>query len=89
LLGDLGSCQQAVDKKDKNKTFRVILHLTPEILSKKPFTKESDIYSFGIITWEFGKKPFHDRPHNHLLILDILKEKDLKSPMICLNFMLN
>ena len=75
LLGDLGSCQQAVDKKDKNKTFRVILHLTPEILSKKPFTKESDIYSFGMMTWEFttGKKPFHDRPHNHLLILDILK----------------
>src|SRR5437588_3206215 len=28
-----------------------------------------------MIMWEFttGKKPFHDRPHNHCLILDILK----------------
>ena len=44
-------------------------------LSKKPYTKESDIYSFGMIMWEFttGKKPFHDRPHDHYLMLDILK----------------
>ena len=48
--------------------------MAPEVLSKKPYTKESDIYSFGMIMWEFttGKKPFHDRPHNHLLISDIL-----------------
>src|SRR2546423_5829803 len=28
-----------------------------------------------MIVWEFttGKKPFHDRPHNHILISDILK----------------
>src|SRR5438132_4473496 len=28
-----------------------------------------------MIMWEFttGKKPFHDRPHNHCLITDILK----------------
>ena len=28
-----------------------------------------------MIMWEFttGKKPFHDRPHDHCLILDILK----------------
>ena len=44
-------------------------------LSKKPYTKESDIYSFGMIMWEHttGKKPFHDRSHNHCLISDILK----------------
>ena len=48
--------------------------MAPEVLSKKPYTKESDIYSFGMIMWEHttGKKPFHDRPHNHLLISDIL-----------------
>src|SRR5437773_12455792 len=30
-----------------------------------------------MIMWEFttGKKPFHDRPHNHCLIMDILKGK--------------
>ena len=50
-----------------------ILHL--EVLSKKLYTKESDIYSFGMLMWEYttGRKPFHDRPHNNILILDILK----------------
>ena len=69
-------CQQIVDKKDNpNKIFGVIPYLAPEVLSKKPYTKELDIYSFGMIMWEFttGKKPFHDRPHNHCLISDILK----------------
>ena len=75
-IGDLGLCQQVVDKKDNpNKIFGVIPYLAPEVLSKKPYTKESDIYSFGMIMWEFttGKKPFHDRSHNHCLITDILK----------------
>src|SRR5947209_1857627 len=75
-IEDLGLCQQVVDKKDNpNKIYGVIPYLAPEVLSKKPYTKESDIYSFGMIMWEFttGKKPFHDRPHNHCLILDILR----------------
>ena len=74
-IGDLGLCQQVVDKKDSsNKIIGVIPYLAPEVLSRKPYTKESDIYSFGMIMWEFttGKKPFHDKPHNHLLILHIL-----------------
>jgi serine/threonine protein kinase len=69
-------CQQVINKKDKpNKIFGVIPYLAPEVLSKKPYTKESDIYSFGMVMWEHttGKKPFYDRPHNHCLILDILK----------------
>ena len=75
-IGDLGLCQQVVDKKDNpNKIYGVIPYLAPEVLSRKPYTKESDIYSFGMIMWEFttGKKPFHDRSHNHFLITDILK----------------
>ena len=49
LIGDLGLCQQVVDKKDNlNKIFGVIPYLAPEVLTKKPYTKESDIYSFGI-----------------------------------------
>ncbi len=75
-IGDLGLCQQIIDKKDnKNKIYGVIPYLAPEALSKKPHTKELDIYSFGMIMWEFttGVKPFHDRPHNHCLILDILR----------------
>src|SRR5215203_4764340 len=75
FIGDLGLCQQIVDKKDNpNKIFGVIPYLAPEVLSRKPYTKESDVYSFGMIMWEYttGKKPFHDREHNHLLISDIL-----------------
>ena len=69
-IGDLGLCQQVIDKKDNpNKIIGVIPYLAPEVLSKEPYTKESDIYSFGMIMWEHttGKKPFHDRSHNHLL----------------------
>src|SRR5690242_7174535 len=76
VIGDLGLCQQVVDKQgNSNKIFGVIPYLAPEVLSKKPYTKESDIYSFGMIMWEFttGKKPFYDRPHDHCLISDILK----------------
>src|SRR5437762_7765996 len=65
-----------VDKKDNsNKIFGVIPYLAPEVLSKKPYTKESDIYSFGMIMWEHttGKKPFHNRSHDEYLMLDILK----------------
>ena len=74
VIGDLGLCQQLNERGNPNKIFGVIPYLAPEVLSRKPYTKESDIYSFGMIMWEFttGKKPFHDRPHNHLLISDIL-----------------
>jgi len=51
-IGDLGLCQQAIGKKD-NKIVGVIPYLAPEVLSKEPYTKESDIYSFGMIMWEF------------------------------------
>src|SRR5215213_1453876 len=75
-IGDFGLCQQIVDKKDNpNKIFGVIPYIAPEVLSKKPYTKEADIYSFGMIMWEFttGKKPFYNLLHNVSLILDILK----------------
>src|SRR5207247_7057057 len=50
VIGDLGLCQQAVDKKDNpNKIYGVIPYMAPEVLSKKLYTKESDIYSFGMI----------------------------------------
>src|SRR5256714_12598476 len=74
-IGDLGLCQQAINEKENpNEIFGVIPYLAPEVLSKKPYTKESDIYSFGMIMWEYttGRKPFHDFPHDHSLILYIL-----------------
>ena len=67
-------CQPLNEKDNPNKIFGVIPYLAPEVLSRKPYTKESDIYSFGMIMWEYttGKKPFHDRPHDHYLMIDIL-----------------
>ncbi len=76
VIGDLGLCQQVVDKKDNpNKIFGVIPYLASEVLSKKTYTQKSDIYSFGMIMWEFttGMKPFHDRSHDEYLMMDILK----------------
>src|SRR5207244_11073138 len=75
-IGDLGSCQQVINKKNNpNEIFGVIQYFALEILSKEPYTKESDIYSFRMLMWEHttGKKPFHNRPHNYILISDILK----------------
>ena len=73
-IGDLGLCQQLKEKDDPDKVFGVITYQAPEVLSKEPYTKKSDIYSFGMIMWEFttGKKHFHDRPHNSVLISIIL-----------------
>ena len=67
-------CQPLNEKGNPNRIFGVIPYLAPEVLSRKPYTKESDIYSFGMIMWEHttGKKPFHDRPHDHYLMIDIL-----------------
>src|SRR5947208_1899100 len=77
VIGDLGSCKKLEEKDNDNpdEIFGVVPYLAPEVLSGKPYTKKSDIYSLGMIMWEHttGKKPFHDRPHDHHLMLDILK----------------
>src|SRR6185295_13959040 len=65
---------QAINKKENpNKIYGVVPYLAPEVLSGKPYTKESDIYSFGMIMWEHTKstKQFYNMPHDHHLIADI------------------
>ncbi|POG73370.1 kinase-like domain-containing protein, partial [Rhizophagus irregularis DAOM 181602=DAOM 197198] len=49
--------------------------MAPEVLRGKPYTKAADIYSFGIIMWEFtsGIPAFNDRSHDFNLSLDICK----------------
>ncbi|RIB17637.1 kinase-like domain-containing protein, partial [Gigaspora rosea] len=42
----------------------VLPYIAPEVLDKNPYTKETDIYSFGIIMWEilYGKPvPFDQK----------------------------
>src|SRR5205823_9460094 len=75
LIGDLGLCQQIADKKDdSNEIYGVIPYSSPEVLLGESYTKESYIYSFGMIMWEFttGRKPFYDISHDSYLIMDIL-----------------
>jgi serine/threonine protein kinase len=48
-------------------------YMAPEIWHGKDHTKESDIYSFGIIINEIisGNKPYFDKPHDQYLAIDI------------------
>ncbi|RIA94224.1 kinase-like domain-containing protein, partial [Glomus cerebriforme] len=47
--------------------------MAPEIFKGQKYTKASDIYSFGMIMWEFmtGRRPFWDRNHDTNLIIEI------------------
>ena len=44
IIGDLGLCQSLIEKDNPNEVFGVIPYLAPEVLSGKPYTKESVIY---------------------------------------------
>ncbi|KAG9299170.1 hypothetical protein G9A89_013818 [Geosiphon pyriformis] len=75
-IGDLGLCQPTTRGKDtkEKKIYGVIPYTPPEVLKGEKFTLAGDIYSFAILLWELaiGMPSFHDRSHNHLLILNIL-----------------
>ncbi|KAG9300763.1 hypothetical protein G9A89_023561 [Geosiphon pyriformis] len=88
-IGDLGLCQptnhEATTTEEK-KIFGVIPYIPPEVLRGEKFTKAGDIYSLGMLLWELstGKPPFHDCPHDEILIMAILNGQRLNitSPLI-------
>src|SRR3989337_158833 len=47
--------------------------MAPEIFNGHEYTEESDIYSFGMIMWEFmtGRRPFWNENHDIELIIKI------------------
>ena len=47
--------------------------MAPEIFRNKKYSKESDIYSLGMIMWELmtGRRPFWDHDHNVELLIFI------------------
>lgn len=61
-----------IGKKD---VYGVLPYMAPEVILGHPRTKESDIYSIGILMIELsnGILPFSDRHHNSLLALEIIK----------------
>ncbi|RIA85847.1 kinase-like domain-containing protein, partial [Glomus cerebriforme] len=72
-IGDLGLSQPTNDTSN-NEIYGVILYIAPEIFKGSKFSKESDIYSMGMIMWELttGCKPFAHVEYDHTLIYKIL-----------------
>ncbi|RIA81579.1 kinase-like domain-containing protein [Glomus cerebriforme] len=57
--------------------FGVLPFIAPELFRGNKYTKESDIYSFGIIMWVIssGRPPYCDQKYDLYLALDICKNK--------------
>ena len=60
-----------------NEIYGVIPYIAPEIFNGIAFSKESDIYSMGMIMWELttGCKPFANVDHDTDLIIRIIDGK--------------
>ncbi len=73
-ITDLGLCGP-VDEESSNKIYGIVSYIAPEVLQGKKHTKESDIYSIGMIMWELfaGHPPFDDMAHDVDLMLKICK----------------
>jgi serine/threonine protein kinase len=74
VIGDLGLSQPANNISLNNEIYGVIPYIAPEIFNDAKFSKASDIYSMGMIMWEFttGCKPFANVEHNIDLIYNII-----------------
>ncbi|RIA91521.1 kinase-like domain-containing protein [Glomus cerebriforme] len=76
IIGDLGISKSATESTDdeNNENYGIIPYIAPEIFQGQKYTKASDIYSFGMIMWEFmtGRRPFWDEVHDIELIIKII-----------------
>src|SRR5438034_2861049 len=74
-IGDLGISKSATESTDdnNNENYGIIPYMAPEIFKGQKYTKASDIYSFGMIMWEFmtGRRPFWNEIHDIELIIKI------------------
>ncbi|RIA96039.1 kinase-like domain-containing protein [Glomus cerebriforme] len=74
-ISDFGFCKPAYENSSVpgKKIYGVMPYMAPEIWNGKEYTKESDIYSFGIIINEIlsGSRPYQNVPHNINLALNI------------------
>ncbi len=75
IIGDLGLSKSATESLDdnNNEIYGIIPYMAPDIFNGHKYAKKSDIYSFGMIMWEFmtGRRPFWDRVHDAELIIEI------------------
>src|SRR6266513_6030463 len=63
FITDFGLCGP-VDDESSGKIYGIIPYIAPEVFQGGKNTKESDIYSVGMLMWEIfaGQPPFDDRP---------------------------
>ena len=71
-ITDLGLCGP-VDDESSGKIYGIIPYIAPEILQGGKNTKQSDVYSIGMLMWEIfaGRPPFDDIAHDADLIFRI------------------
>src|SRR5436305_1949716 len=73
-ISDLGMCQPADSNKEKKEgIYGVLPYVAPEVLRGSQYTKEADIYSFGIIMNEFISEEitYNDIYNDHVLTVRI------------------
>src|SRR2546430_10746983 len=72
FITDLGLCGP-VDDESSGKIYGIIPYISPEVLQGEKSTKESDVYSIGMLMWEIfaGHPPFDDKAHDCHLIFQI------------------
>jgi serine/threonine protein kinase len=75
-IGDLGLSQRE-DVLLNNELYGVMPYIAPEIFKGFRFSKESDVYSMGMIMWELttGCKPFSNSGHDITLVYQIIDGK--------------
>src|SRR5213080_1903381 len=73
-ITDLGLCGP-VDDESSGKIYGIIPYIAPEILQEGKNTKQSEVYSIGMLMWEIfaGHPPFDDKAHDADLIFRILE----------------
>jgi serine/threonine protein kinase len=69
----LGLCRPANETNKEDKVFGVMPYVAPEVLNSEPYTKASDIYSFGVVAYEVlsGLPPYYNQDHDIDLALKI------------------
>ena len=82
FITDLGLCGP-VDEKSSGKIYGITPYIAPEVFQGKKITKESDIYSIGMLMWEIlaGYPPFDNRAHDENLILNIVFN-EMRPPLL-------
>src|SRR6185369_5446559 len=81
FITDLGLCGP-VDDESSGKIYGIVPYIAPEVFQGRKNTKESDVYSVGMLMWEIfvGHPPFDDRAHDADLIFQICK--GLRPPIL-------